>query len=79
MTPREPQAGIMRALGLVAGDLWKVVTGRRPAFRQGTVVRRDVEEREVPTADGKVVLRRTTVEEVEVQRTGAPPLRPHER
>jgi len=56
----------MRALGLVVGDLWRTVTGAPPPV-QRTEVRREVEEREAETAAGRVTLRRTTIEEVEVQ------------
>ena len=57
----------MRAFGLVAGDLWSAVTGK-PRKPEKTVLRREVEEQTRDTPDGKVVLRRTTIEEVEIKR-----------
>jgi hypothetical protein len=61
----------MHAFGLVAGDLWSAVTGRprKPAKK---VVRHEVEEETRQTPDGKVVLRRTTIEEVEIRRDQPP-------
>lgn len=56
----------MRVFGLVAGDLWSAVTGK-PRAPQKKVLRRDVEERTTDTPDGKVILRRTTIEEVEIK------------
>lgn len=66
------ETGLMRALGLVAGDLWKVIAGKRPGLTQKRVVRKAVQEHEVPMPEGKVVLRRTTVDEVEVRREPRP-------
>ena len=57
----------MRAFGLVAGDLWSAVTGK-PRKPEKKVLRRDVEEQTQDTPEGKVILRRTTIEEVEVRR-----------
>jgi hypothetical protein len=63
----------MRALGLVAGDLWAVVTGKGAARgSKARLVRRDVQEREVRTSSGPVVLRRTTIDEVERPSRGSP-------
>lgn len=59
---------LMRVFGLVAGDLWKVVTGKRPSMREKREIGRDVQEQEVDTEHGKVVLRRTTIDEVEIRR-----------
>jgi hypothetical protein len=65
MAPRDPSnVSIMRALGLVAGDLWAVFAGKRPG-KKTTLLRRDVQEREVATPRGTVLLRRTTIDEVE--------------
>lgn len=59
----------MRAFGLLAGDFWKAVTGHRPAPpKEKRVLRRDVQEQEVQTPRGPVLLRRTTVDEVEVRK-----------
>ena len=57
----------MRALGLAVGDLWRTVTGAPPPA-QRTEVRREVEERGAETPEGRITLRRTTIEEVEVHR-----------
>jgi len=54
----------MRSLGLVAGDLWSVITGKRTG-KKSQVVRHDVQEREVETPRGPLLLRRTTIDEVE--------------
>lgn len=61
----------MRALGLAVGDFWRTVTGAPPPV-QRTEVRREVEEREAETAAGRVTLRRTTIEEVEVRPPAGP-------
>jgi hypothetical protein len=60
---------LMRAFGLVAGDLWKVFTGKRPETREKKILRRDVREQEIDTPQGTVILRRTTTDEVELRRT----------
>jgi hypothetical protein len=65
MAPRDPsKASILRALGLVTGDLWGVIVGKNLG-KKPQVVRKDVQEREVETPEGPVVLRRTTIDEVE--------------
>ncbi len=61
----------MRALGLAVGDLWRTVTGAPPPV-QRTEVRREVEEHEAETAAGRVTLRRTTIEEVEIRPPAGP-------
>lgn len=51
---------LLRSIGEFFGEVWKGV--RTDPSR--VVTRRTVEEREAPTPGGKVVLRRTTVEEI---------------
>jgi hypothetical protein len=62
---------IMRALGLVTGDLWSTLTGRprKPAGApKKQVLRTETTEEVRQTEQGNVVLRRTVIEEVEVRR-----------
>jgi hypothetical protein len=62
----------MRALGLVTGDLWSVITGRprkKPPPRQTLRSRTTEEVRRTDESD--VVLRRTIIEEMEVRRPPA--------
>lgn len=57
----------MRALGQFFGEVWKGVTADPAAGRGDSaegVSRKTVEEREVQTERGRVILRRTTIEEV---------------
>ena len=56
---------LMRSLGEFFGHVWKGVK-TDPARK---VVRKQVVEEERQTSEGKVVLRRTTVEEVEIRST----------
>lgn len=71
--PHDPNQGpgLIRALGLLTGDLWSALTGKPRQARQ--VLRRDVQEETRDTPQGKVVLRRTTIEEIEVQRDPGKP------
>lgn len=65
MTSNEPpRAGLMRNLGRFFGY---VAAGARsnPNRRE---VSRDVEERQVETPTGRVTLRRTVIEEIQVER-----------
>lgn len=57
---RPPEKPLLRSLGEFFGEVWKGV--KTDPTR--VVTRRTVEEREAPTPGGKVVLRRTTVEEI---------------
>jgi hypothetical protein len=60
---------IMRALGLVTGDLWSVLRGKpRQAPPPTQVLRSETTEEVRQTEQGRVVLRRTVIEEVEVRR-----------
>jgi hypothetical protein len=71
----EKHPSIMRALGLVTGDLWGVLRGRpRKPVSEDRIhretVRKETSERVVSTGSGEVVLRRTIIEEVEVRKPG---------
>jgi hypothetical protein len=71
----EKHPSIMRALGLVTGDLWSALTGRPRApgpSPRTQVLRNETTEHIRPTDEGSVVLRRTVIEEVEVR----PPAQP---
>lgn len=77
--PAPKKKPLMRSLGEFFGHLAKAVktdpAADAPARR---TVRHDVEEQRQHTPDGTVVLRRTTIEEVEVRRdTPAAPRAPH--
>jgi len=63
---------IMRSLGEFCGHVWKGVTSdpAKPGAHT-RVVRHDVEEHDASDADRRVTLRRTTIEEIEVE--------PHDR
>lgn len=73
--PRPTDPSLMRSLGLVAGDLWSAVTGK-PRKPDKKTVRHEVQEQARDTPDGKLILRRTTIEEVELQRPDARPPTP---
>jgi hypothetical protein len=63
--PAHNDKPLMRSLGEFFGHVWRGVK-TDPARK---VIRTNVEEEERQTAEGKVVLRRTTVEEVEIRPT----------
>ena len=71
-TPPDPAPGppLIRALGLLAGDIWSAVTGRPRTARK--VARHEVQDETRQTPAGTVKLRRTTIEEVEISRPEAP-------
>jgi hypothetical protein len=58
---------LVRALGLLVGDLWCALTGRPRTPPDRRVLRHETEERTGDAPQGKVTLRRTTIEEIEVQ------------
>jgi len=67
MTQRDRDAKpLARSLGEFIGHIWRGVT--RDVSRDTREVRRTVGEEERDTPAGRVTLRRTTIEEVEVQR-----------
>lgn len=57
----------MRSLGLITGDLWSLVSGkkRRPPGPPPVIVRKDVQTKTLDTPRGPVTLKRTTIDEVE--------------
>ena len=63
----DKQPSLMRSLGLVTGDLWYLVSGkkRKPP---PLVVRKDVQTQTVQTPHGAVTLKRTTIDEVEFRK-----------
>ena len=67
----EPKKSIMRSLGEFFGHIAKGV--RTDVEQDRRVVRKEVEEETRDTDSGRVTIRRTTIEEVEIDlRTGRP-------
>lgn len=63
----EPSKSLMKSLGQFVGHIWRGVT-QSPDGAKKTVVKREVDERETTDASGqRVILRRTTTEEIEVR------------
>jgi len=56
----------MRSLGEFVGHVWKGV--KTDPEREKQVLRHDVEEDQRETPEGRVTLRRTTIEEMEIER-----------
>ncbi len=63
----EPKKSIMRSLGEFVGHVVKGV--RTDVERDRKVLRREVEEETRNTDAGRVTIRRTTIEEVEIDRS----------
>ncbi len=63
--PTTDDKPIMRSLGEFFGHVWKAVT-HDPTPTERREVSRRVEERTVENGEGKVTLRRTIVEEIEL-------------
>lgn len=63
---KDSDKSLMRSLGEFVGHVWKGVTSD-PA-REKRVVNRDVEQETRDTPEGRVTLRRTTIEEMEIER-----------
>lgn len=63
-TPNDQEKPLMRSLGEFLGHVWQGVK-TDPTKK---VVRREEEVETRDTKDGKVILRRTIVEEVEIKR-----------
>lgn len=63
----EPKKSIMRSLGEFIGHIAKGV--RTDVKKDRKVVRREVEEETRDTESGRVTIRRTTIEEVEIDRS----------
>ena len=64
--PTPPRKTIMRSLGEFVGHIWSAAARNPDPNTQRTVLRREVEESEQNTPEGKVKLRRTTIEEIEI-------------
>lgn len=65
MTP--PRKTYSRSLGEFFGHIWRAVK-TAPAQPDRAVLRHDVAEERRDTPHGKVTLRRTTIEEIQVDR-----------
>lgn len=63
----EPKKSIMRSLGEFFGHIAKGV--RTDVEKERQVTRREVEEEHRDTPSGRVTIRRTTIEEVEIDRS----------
>ena len=67
-SPAKDETPLMRALGQFFGEVWKGVKSDPRSGSAGdqatTKSRQRVEEREVETEQGRVILRRTTIEEI---------------
>lgn len=58
-----------RSLGKFTGEIWRALTA--PASgKQTHEVKRTIETEERDTPSGKVTLRRTTIEEIEIDKKG---------
>ncbi len=67
----------MRSLGLITGDLWSLVSGKKrqppaPPPTPAVVVRKDVQTKTLDTPRGPVTLKRTTIDEVEFRNPPKP-------
>lgn len=79
-SPAKDETPLMRALGQFFGEVWKGVksdprsgaAGDQAGDQAVTKSRQRVEEREVETEQGRVILRRTTIEEIIVPDEKAP-------
>ncbi len=65
-----------RALGSFFGHIWKGLTGPTDQPTQKREIRREVDEEVRDTPRGRVTVRRTTIEEIEVEPTDGGPDRP---
>lgn len=62
-----PKKSLARSLGEFLGHIWHGVKSD-PSGAERKVVRHEVEEQQEQTADGRVTLRRTTIEEIEIRK-----------
>jgi hypothetical protein len=72
-SPKTPSTGdktTMRALGEFFGHVWKGISTQPGKTPQRRETRREVEEETRDTPQGKVTLRRTIIEEIELPREG---------
>ncbi len=64
----ESKDNIVRNIGKFTGEIWRAIKSPVPTSSKEThEVRRTVETEERQTDKGKVTLRRTTIEEIEVE------------
>lgn len=68
MADRKP-ATLMRSLGEFVGHIVRGFKAEIPEARRTQEIHRDVQE--ATSADDSVILRRTTIEEIEVRRPGS--------
>lgn len=68
--PDQPRKSLSRSLGEFFGHIARGVKGE---VAPPTEVRRTVEEETRDTAEGKITLRRTTIEEIEIRKPGPNP------
>jgi len=73
--PPQPKS-IMRSLGEAMGILWQAATKDTDATIEKKTVKHEVEETHHDAPDGRITLRRTTIEEIEFEQ-GDPPARDH--
>lgn len=64
--PAPTRKTIMRSLGEFVGHIWHAAARDPDPDKLRTVLRHEVEESEQVTPEGKVTLRRTTIEEIEI-------------
>lgn len=64
-----PDKPLMRSLGEFVGHLWKAVRTDPGPERERQVLRSEVEEDRRETDKGPIVVRRTTIEEIEFIRS----------
>lgn len=73
--PHNPRKTLMRSLGEFVGHLRKAA--KADVSRERVKVRERTQERIVATDAGELVLRRRTIDEVELRRSAAEPSSPH--
>lgn len=66
LRPTEPKT-LMRNLGEAIGHLWKAATTDVETNIEKTTVKREVEETHHDSPEGRVTVRRTTIEEIEFE------------
>jgi hypothetical protein len=62
-----PSPTVMRGLGLALGDLWSVLKSGKTRPPKRRIARQRTEEEHRETPEGKVTLRRTVIEEIEIR------------
>ncbi len=70
--PEKPPKSLMRSLGEFFGNIARGVTADVGKAKPQEV-KRTVEEETRETPEGKITLRRTTIEEVEIKKPAEPP------